>query len=71
MIKQTTQTGGVVGSGVFVVWLWGWLVPSVPIQPEVAVVIGAAIVQPIADVLVALRDLLINKLRGSAQKELL
>ena len=54
------QSGTVAGSGVLTVWLWGLIWPDVPIPPEVAVVIGVAIMQPIGDVFLAGRDLIVQ-----------
>lgn len=53
--QRLAVSGASVGSGVLVAWAWNAAVPSVPMPAEVAAVVGA-VIAPLFDVVVALRD---------------
>lgn len=53
-----------VGSGVLVAWAWNAAVPDVPMPAEVAAVVGA-VIAPVFDVVVALRDAALARISGS------
>ena len=54
------QSGTVAGTGVLTVWLWGLSFPNIPMPPEVAVVIGVALMQPIGDIITAAKEFIVQ-----------
>ncbi|GHD42196.1 hypothetical protein GCM10017083_06910 [Thalassobaculum fulvum] len=60
---RLSVTGASVGSGVLVAWVWNASVPEVPMPAEVAAVIGA-VIAPVFDVVVAVRDAALTRLAG-------
>lgn len=64
-MNRTSQTAASVGSGVLIAWAWNGAVPEMPMPAEVAAVVGA-VVAPVYDVLVALRDAALARIAGQA-----
>ncbi|MEQ8396494.1 hypothetical protein [Thalassobaculum sp.] len=58
-------SGASVGLGVLVAWAWNAAIPEVPMPAEVAAVVGA-VIAPLFDVLVALRDAALARIAGTA-----
>lgn len=68
-VPQRLAVSGVsVGSGVLVAWAWNATVPAVPMPAEVAAAIGA-VISPLFDVVVALRDAVLDRLSGAARRQ--
>lgn len=65
LAPRLAASGASVGSGVLVAWAWNAFVPSIPMPVEVAAVIGA-VIAPLFDVVVALRDAALERLSGHA-----
>ena len=63
MATRLAASGASVGSGVLVAWAWNATVPEVPMPAEVAAVIGA-VISPLFDVVVALRDAALGRIAG-------
>ena len=63
MATRLAASGASVGSGVLVAWAWNATVPEVPMPAEVAAVIGA-VISPLFDVVVALRDAALCRIAG-------
>lgn len=63
LAPRLAASGASVGSGVLVAWAWNAFVPSIPMPVEVAAVIGA-VIAPLFDVVVALRDAALARLSG-------
>ena len=63
MANRLAASGASVGSGVLVAWAWNASVPAVPMPAEVAAVIGA-VISPLFDVVVALRDAALSRIAG-------
>lgn len=59
-------TGASVGGGVLIAWAWNTAVPDSPMPAEVAAVVGA-VVAPLYEVIVALRDAVIARIRGDVE----
>ena len=59
-------SGASVGLGVLVAWAWNAAIPQVPMQAEVAAVVGA-VIAPLFDVLVALRDAALARIAGTGE----
>lgn len=59
------MTGASVGGGVLVAWIWNSAMPDTPMPAEVAAVVGAML-SPVFDVIVALRDAVLAKIRPQA-----
>ena len=57
-------SGASVGSGVLAAWVWNAAVPEVPMPAEVAAVVGA-VIAPLFDVVVALRDAALARIAGT------
>lgn len=57
-------SGASVGSGVLVAWAWNAAVPEVPMPAEVAAAVGA-VIAPLFDVVVALRDATLARIGGT------
>lgn len=62
---RLAASGVSVGSGVLVAWAWNAMVPQVPMPAEVAAAIGA-VIAPLFDVVVALRDAALERVAGRA-----
>lgn len=60
---RLAASGVSVGSGVLVAWAWNAAVPEVPMPAEVAAAIGA-VIAPLFDVVVALRDAALARIAG-------
>ena len=60
---RLAASGASVGSGVLVAWAWNASVPEVPMPAEVAAAIGA-VIAPLFDVVVALRDAALVRIAG-------
>lgn len=58
-------TGTAVGSGVLIAWAWNAAFPETKMPAEVAAVVGA-VVAPLYEVIVAVRDAVIARIRGDA-----
>lgn len=63
-MQRIAVSGASVGSGVLVAWAWNALVPQVPMPAEVAAAIGA-VLAPLFDVIVALRDAALARIAGA------
>lgn len=63
-IPRLAASGASVGSGVLVAWAWNATVPEVPMPAEVAAAIGA-VIAPLFDVVVALRDAALVRIAGN------
>jgi hypothetical protein len=61
--QRLAVSGASVGSGVLVAWAWNAAFPEVPMPVEVAAVVGA-VIAPLFDVVVALRDAALTRLAG-------
>lgn len=61
---RLAASGVSVGSGVLVAWVWNAAVPQAPMPAEVAAVVGA-VIAPLFDVVVALRDAALTRIAGS------
>ncbi|MCR9072009.1 MAG: hypothetical protein NXI18_09845 [Alphaproteobacteria bacterium] len=61
---KPTVTGAAVGSGVLVAWSWNAAFPQTPMPAEVAAVVGA-VLSPVFDILVALRDATVRRVSQS------
>jgi len=61
--QRLAASGASVGSGVLVAWAWNSTVPTVPMPAEVAACVGA-VIAPLFDVVVALRDAALQRLAG-------
>lgn len=65
--QRLAASGASVGSGVLVAWAWNATVPQVPMPAEVAAAIGA-VISPMFDVVVALRDAALDRLAGAVPR---
>jgi len=63
-VPRLSVSAASVGSGVLVAWVWNSAVPEVPMPAEVAAVIGA-VIAPVFDVAVALRDAALTRIAGA------
>lgn len=64
-LPRLAVSGASVGSGVLVAWAWNAAVPEVPMPAEVAAAVGA-VIAPLFDVVVALRDAALARIAGRA-----
>lgn len=62
--SRLAVSGASVGSGVLVAWAWNAAVPGVPMPAEVAAAVGA-VIAPLFDVAVALRDAMLARISGA------
>lgn len=60
---RLAASGASVGLGVLVAWAWNAAIPEVPMPAEVAAVVGA-VIAPLFDVLVGLRDAALARIAG-------